>query len=40
MFKTGDEAVRWIHSRKKFGSRPGFDTSQRATEAVRSSRKE
>lgn len=24
MFKTGDEAVRWIHSRKKFGSRPGL----------------
>ncbi|BCA84581.1 tetrahydrofolate synthase [Enterococcus saigonensis] len=24
MFATGDEAVAWIHSRKKFGSRPGL----------------
>lgn len=24
MIKTGEEAVEWIHSRKKFGSRPGL----------------
>ncbi|WP_303753717.1 folylpolyglutamate synthase/dihydrofolate synthase family protein [Enterococcus sp. S86.2] len=24
MFETGEEAIEWIHSRKKFGSRPGL----------------